>query len=247
LGWKTEYDQVAQRPIMPSLASQIAQTAHLLGIFSRANILSALMHGRALDAFDLASEAQVTPQTASFHLAKLLDGKLITAEKRGRHRFYRLATPLVGQMLQGISMVAALGPQRYRPPLRGEPEIRQAKICYDHIAGKLGAAITSVLIDRMHIVLDEDAGMMTKAGRQFFHRHGIMPSRAEPGQRVFCRACLDWSGPRPHLAGRVGAALCQHFFKSDWLRRGREIRALEMTPLGETALSDLFGLSLRDL
>ena len=231
---------------MESLASQIAEVAHLIGDSSRAKILSALMHGRALRAFDLASEANVTPQTASGHLAKLLDGKLVTAEKRGRYRFYRLATPLVGQMLQSISMVAALGPPRHSPPLRGEPQIRQARICYDHIAGNLGAAITTALIDRLHIVLDEDAGGVTEEGHLFFHTYGILFTRA-PAQRVFCRTCLDWSGRGPHLAGRVGAALCRHFFKNDWIRRGQAIRALEITPLGEKALSDLFGLSLQDL
>ena len=232
--------------LMPIVGSHIAQVAHLLGNPSRANILLALMHGRALQALDLASEAHITPQTASFHLAKLLDAKLVTAEKQGRYRFYRLATPLVGQMLQGISMVAALSPQRYSPALRGGSEMHQVRICYDHLAGKLGVAITTALIDRMHIVLDEDAGVVTEEGQVFFQTYGIALGLAEAAQRVFCRACLDWNGQGPHLAGRVGAALCRHFFEKGWLQRGREIRALKITRLGETALSELFGVSLED-
>jgi DNA-binding transcriptional ArsR family regulator len=186
----------------------------------------------------------VTPQTASFHLAKLLDGKLIAAEKQGRHRFYRLATPLVGQMLQAISMVAAPCPPKDGGPLQSE--IHHAWICYDHIAGTLGATITAVLIDRMHIVLDEDGGVVTDDGHRFFTAQGIMTSRAQTAQSVFCRLCADWTGHGPHLAGRVGATLCRHFFEKGWLCRGREIRTLEITPAGKTALSELFGLSIQD-
>jgi DNA-binding transcriptional ArsR family regulator len=224
---------------MAPLASQIARLAHLIGDSSRASILSALMHGRALHAFELASETHVTPQTVSFHLAKLLDGKLITAEKQGRHRFYRLATPMVGQMIQAISRVAA-----FHPPKDVEPH---ARICYDHIAGNLGVAITAALIDRAYIVLDEDAGVVTEDGHLFFHAHGIMVSRTEAAQSVFCRVCLDWTGQGPHLGGRVGTALCSHFFAKGWIRRAHEIRSVEITQAGKTALSDLFGFSIEDL
>jgi DNA-binding transcriptional ArsR family regulator len=229
---------------MPTNASLIAEIAHLVGDPARANILSALMGGEALTALDLAAAARVTPQTTSSHLAKLLSGELLTVERRGRHRYYQLATPLVAQMLEGIMTVAACGPQRRRPPSRLDSEMRHARMCYDHLAGRLGVAILDALVERDHVLLGHDAGEVTESGYEFFKNINIELSRDQPSRRVFCRPCLDWSERRPHIAGRIGAVFAQHCFEQDWIRRRLHSRALDITTSGKMAFSELFGIRL---
>src|SRR5215469_16457037 len=139
-------------------APDLALVAALIGDATRANILAALLDGRALTASELAYFAHVSPQTASGHLAKLVDGKLLTVLRQGRNRYYRLATPLVAQMLEGIMAVAAEGPQRHRPVSKADEAMRTARTCYDHFAGRLGVGVADNLIERGFLVLTPDAG-----------------------------------------------------------------------------------------
>ena len=133
-------------------SNRIAATAALLGDPARANMLAALLDGRALTAKELAYTAHVTPQTASGHLAKLADGGLLAAEKQGRHRYYRLASPLVGQMLEGV--MAVPGPEPLRATTwRGGEALRTARTCYDHLAGRLGVALADALSAQGHVAL----------------------------------------------------------------------------------------------
>jgi DNA-binding transcriptional ArsR family regulator len=219
--------------------NRIAATAALLGDPARANILAALLDGRALTAKELAYAAHVTPQTASGHLAKLSDGGLLTADKQGRHRYYRLASPLVGQMLEGVMAVA--GPERSPTTWRGGEALRMARTCYDHIAGRLGVALSDALIGRGHVTLGLDGGEVTEDGQQFLCDFGASPA---PGRRVYCRPCLDWSERRPHLAGRLGAALASRCFDLGWIAKQRDTRALAVTAAGRDGLRDTFGIVL---
>jgi len=168
---------------MPTIGPQLAEVAQLVGDPGRANILSTLMDGRALTASELATVAGVKPQTASSHLAKLVERELLTVEKRGQRRFYRLATPLVAQMLEGIMTVAATGPPRFRPPSRIDSEMRRARTCYDHLAGELGVALTDAMIERRFLVLDADAGELTTEGSEFLADLGV--DLTPPSRRAF--------------------------------------------------------------
>jgi DNA-binding transcriptional ArsR family regulator len=226
---------------MPIIAPQLAEIAQLVGDPGRANILSTLMDGRALTASELATVAGVTAQTASSHLAKLVGRQLLTMEKRGSRRFYRLATPLVAQMLESIMTVAVTGPQRFRPPSRIDGEMRRARTCYDHLAGELGVAVTDAMVERRCIVLDADAGQVTAEGADFLTGLGIDLSTPARGRRAFCRPCLDWSEQRPHLAGRVGAAIAGLALERDWVRRRPQGRSVEITADGLSAFKNLFG------
>ena len=221
-------------------STRIATIAALLGDPARANMMSALFDGRALTAKELAFAAHVTPQTASGHLAKLADGGLLAAEKQGRHRYYRLASPLVGQMLEGVLAVA--GPEPARPTTwRGSEALRGARTCYDHLAGRLGVALADALAERGHVALGTDGGEVTEEGRRFLADFGAEPG---PGRRVFCRPCLDWSERRPHLAGRVGAALACRCFELGWIARQRDTRAVAITSAGRTGFRESFGIAL---
>ena len=219
---------------------KIAEVAALVGDPARANMLSALMDGRALTASELADAASVTPQTASSHLGKLTDGGVLAVAKQGRHRYYRLASPLVGRMLEGIMAVAQSGPAQYRPHWRGGEELRSARLCYDHIAGQLGVGIADTLAARRHVILGEDGGELTEEGGAFISRLGIDLAQLARQRRVFCRPCLDWSERRPHIAGAVGAALATRFLELNWLRRAKDSRVLAITPAGHRNLNELF-------
>ena len=224
-------------------SNRIAVTAALLGDPARANMLAALMDGRALTAKELAYAAHVTPQTASGHLAKLSDGGLLAGEKQGRHRYYRLASPLVGQMLEGVMAVFGPDDAPRATTWRGGEALRTARTCYDHLAGRLGVALADALTDRGHVALGADGGEVTEAGLRFLGEFGATPA---DGRRVFCRPCLDWSERRPHLAGRVGAALACRCFDLGWIKRQRDTRAVAITSAGRDGFSCMFGITLDD-
>jgi DNA-binding transcriptional ArsR family regulator len=218
----------------------LAATAALLGDPARANMLAALMDGRALTAKELAFAAHVTPQTASGHLAKLSDGGLLAAQKQGRHRYYRLASPLVGQMLEGVMAVSGSEPAR-ATTWRGGEALRTARTCYDHLAGRLGVALADALTERGHVALGADGGEVTEQGARFLDAFGAAPA---PGRRVFCRPCLDWSERRPHLAGRLGAALACRCFELGWIARQRDTRAVAITDAGQAVFLERFGIEV---
>jgi DNA-binding transcriptional ArsR family regulator len=231
--------------------SAFAETAALIGDPARASMLTALMDGRALTASELARVAGVMPQTASGHLARLSEAGLLAVERQGRHRYHRLASPLVAQMLESIMAVTvdhAAGDSRRT--LRVGPRdhsLRRARTCYDHLAGQLAVAIADRMVERQQIDFSRDGGAVTKAGTAFLAGLGVdlesAASRAgRRNARVFCRPCLDWSERRPHLAGALGAALCREFFAKGWLRPLDGTRAVSVTPVGQSGFYEAFGI-----
>ena len=229
---------------MPALQPSLAEVAALIGNPARASMLQALVDGRALTASELAYAGGVAPQTASEHLAKLTEGRLLALAKQGRHAYYRLASPLIARMLESIMAVAADGPARYQPRWRGGDALRNARTCYDHLAGRLGVALADALVGCDQIVLSEDGGMVTSQGEDFFLGFGIDLRERTRSRRPFCRPCLDWSERRPHLAGAVGAALAARCFELGWIGRIRDTRAVHVTPEGERGFSETFGIKL---
>ncbi len=231
---------------MPSSQPSIAEVAALVGSPARANVLLALLDGRALTATELAYAAGVSPQTTSGHLAKLVEANLLVVAKQGRHSYYRLTSPLIGRMLEGIMAVAADGPPRYRPRWRGDDALRTARTCYDHLAGKLGVALADALVGRDQVVLSDDGGMVTPAGERFLLEFGVDVRAPGPARRAFCRPCLDWSERRAHLAGAVGAALAERCFALGWIARVRDTRAVAIPPKGRAGFAQTFGITLED-
>jgi DNA-binding transcriptional ArsR family regulator len=221
----------------------MAMVGALIGDPARANILAALMDGRALTATELAYIASVAPQTASGHLAKLVDANLLALAKQGRHRYYRVVSPLEGQMLEGIMNVAAVQvPPRARTVSRIDEHMCTARTCYDHIAGRLGVGMADALVERGQIVLTEDGGEITEPGAAFFSSFGIDLAVRRKSHRAFCRPCLDWSERRPHIAGIIGAALCRRCLELGWIERRRDTRALAITGNGQRGFADAFGV-----
>jgi DNA-binding transcriptional ArsR family regulator len=228
-------------------AHQIAEIASHLGEAPRAAMLAALMDGRALTATELACVAGITPQTASSHLARLTAAQLLRVARQGRHRYHRIASLEVARIVEGVMQLASLAaPER---PLivgpRGQA-LRTARMCYDHLAGRLSIAIAEALVQKGAIELDDDAGLVTERGIDLFRRAGIeFPDPAPAGRlaaRPLCRPCLDWSERRVHIAGKLGAAICRHSVDQRWVRRQPGTRALEITPAGRAALRVVFGI-----
>ncbi len=218
--------------------ARMARVAGLIGDPARANILTALLDGRALTAKELAFAARVSPSTTSGHLARLTDADLLAVEKQGRHRYFRLASPLVGQMLEAVMAVAGPAPKSI---WRGSEALRNARTCYDHLAGRLGVALADSLTRSGHVALSADGGEVTDTGHAFLCEFGAEPA---PGKRVFCRPCLDWSERRPHIAGRLGAALAARCLERGWIARQRDSRAVTITPAGSSGFSETFGIDL---
>jgi DNA-binding transcriptional ArsR family regulator len=220
--------------------TRMASVAALLGDPARANILVALMDGRALTAKELAFAARVSPSTTSGHLARLTAAELLAVDSQGRHRYFRLASPLVGQMLESVMAVA--GPDlRPATTWRGGEALRTARTCYDHLAGRLGVALADSLTRDGHVALANDGGEVTEQGHAFLHDFGAQPV---PGKRVFCRPCLDWSERRPHIAGRLGAALATRCLDLGWIERQRDSRAVAITTAGRGGFAGTFGIHL---
>jgi DNA-binding transcriptional ArsR family regulator len=218
----------------------IARIASLIGDPARANMLTALMTGSALTASELALEGGVGLPTASSHLSKLIDGGLLTVASEGRHRYYALSDPQVASMLEAIMGVASsLGPKRVRPGPR-EPKMREARVCYDHLAGEQAVRMLDRLLARQILVRDGQKIELGKTGHAHFAAIGINVDEAAKSRRPVCRACLDWSVRRSHLAGRLGAAILDKILVEKWARRETDSRVVTFSPKGRMEFERIF-------
>jgi len=218
----------------------IVGIAALIGDHARAAVLTVLLADRALTATELAAVAGVTKQTISAHLAKLVDAGLVAVEAQGRHRYFRLADQDVAHLLESLMGVAfRTGALRAIASPR-EPAVRKARVCYDHLAGEVGVGIYESLLQQRALVHRVDGLALTAAGKRLFRELRIDTDELAAQKRAFCRACLDWSERRHHLAGALGAALLTRIVELGWARRARDSRALLLTPRGEHAMHKLF-------
>ncbi|TWF57189.1 ArsR/SmtB family transcription factor [Neorhizobium alkalisoli] len=218
----------------------IARIGTLIGDPARANMLTALMAGKALTATELSQAAGVTLQTASAHLSKLEDGGLIAQRKQGRHRYFALADASAGTLLESImGFAASRGHLRHKPGPK-DPALRKARVCYDHLAGDYGVRMLDSFVCRGAIETDGENLTMTPAGHEHVAALGIDVSGLSSGRRPFCKSCLDWSERRSHLAGTLGKALLSHVFEKGWARRSEDSRVVAFTPEGERRFLALF-------
>ncbi len=229
-----------------STPARVAEIGALVGDPGRAAMLYAVVDGRALTACELANVAGVTPQTASGHLGRLIEGKAMAVTKQGRHRYYRLASPEVAHLLESLMQFSAMtAPPKVRTGPR-DPALKAFRSCYDHLAGGLAVAVADRLVERGQIELAEDGGLITDAGQSFFAELGIdLSSGEKKSSRPLCRPCLDWSERRPHLAGRLGAQLMNFYLQQRWFRRAERPRTLSLTRAGEAGFKQAFGLDVR--
>jgi DNA-binding transcriptional ArsR family regulator len=224
----------------------IAEIAALVGDPARATMVSSLLDGRALTASELAQAARITPQTASTHLAKLTAAGLLSVVRNGRHRHFRLASPAVAGMIEGIVAVALEKRPRYRPLSRQARALNAARVCYDHLAGRLSVDLIDSFVAREYVVLEDGVAEITRAGARFFTGFGITLPAPSATRHRFCRLCLDWTERRPHLAGGVGAAITERCFDLGWMERMERSHAVIVTPPGRRGLLKVFGIDTSD-
>jgi DNA-binding transcriptional ArsR family regulator len=215
----------------------LSTVAALLGEPARTRILTALLTGRSLTAKELAYFARVTAATASSHLSRLLAGHLLVMEKQGRCHYYRLRSAEVARAIEGLMTVATVPANGWPPHHRVEPALQEARMCYDHVAGRLGVAVCDMLLRRHHVVLADGGGEVTPAGERFLAELGVDLPKARGAKRHYCRSCIDWTERRHHISGAVGAALAEAFLARRLVARISDSRALSVTPLGRKTLA----------
>jgi DNA-binding transcriptional ArsR family regulator len=242
--------------------ADIAIVGALVADPARAKILLALGDGRALPASVLADEAGVAASTASAHLGKLLDGGLLTVERHGRHRYFRIAGPAVAEMIEVLARLAPAAPVRSLRQGTKAQAVRFARTCYDHLAGVAGTELMAALLERELLtggegVFDPESASqdrlaapgfdldyrLTDRGVQELRNFGI-DFDSLPRRRPLIRYCVDWSEQRHHLAGSLGAALAARMFDLGWLRKARRSRAVHVSDEGHAGLRETFGVEL---
>ncbi len=248
---------------LPSVGdADIAAVASLFADPARCAVLLALDDGRALPASVLAEEAGVSRPTASSHLTKLTEAGLLSVETHGRHRYYRLAGPEVGELIEQLVKLAPARPVRSLREGTKAARLRSARTCYDHFAGRLGVELMGSLLARKVLTGGDglyeptrDSGdalaspghdvryELADRGRMFLTGLGIeIPS----GKRPLIRYCVDWTEQRHHLSGALGRAILDRFVDAVWVKRVPRGRAVKVTPEGRTALADWFGIDWTD-
>jgi DNA-binding transcriptional ArsR family regulator len=224
-------------------AANLVEVAALVGDTARATMLNALMGGESLTATELAYCANVSRSTASDHLSKLVAARLLTVTRNRRFSYYRIASPLVATMLETIKVVAAIEvPPRRQPRSASEDALRFARSCYDHLAGRVGVAVTDALVARGYIVLTDEGGEVTSSGGRFLSAFGV--DLRPRSRRIFCQPCLDWSERRYHIRGVVGARILDRLLDLGWLKRVSGSRALQLTSSGRAGLSEIFQIEI---
>ena len=223
----------------------VASIAALIGDPSRTAMLTALADGRALPAGELATAAGLSLSGASAQLARLTKGGLLTVEREGRHRYYRLAGPHVAAVLEGLALLAVT-PQRARARSPAAEALRRARTCYDHLAGHLGVALAKALEDHGLVMAGEGKRLeVTTAGRSWFLQVlEIETARLVAGQHGIARRCLDWTERRHHIAGPLGAALLHRFCELGWVIKEEGTRAVKLSRQGSAALDRALKISL---
>jgi DNA-binding transcriptional ArsR family regulator len=217
----------------------IARIAALIGDPTRANILSALMSGKALTATELSAEANVTPQTTSSHLKKLCESRLLRQRKQGRHRYYAIADEHVADVIAGLlGLAEAAGHLRTRTGPQ-DTALRNARRCYNHLAGEMGVCLFDGLFRKGYLSRTNVGIVLTPDGDQFVQAFGIDLVALRKKPSPLCRECLDWSARRSHLSGNLGRAFLARFEALGWVSRQADSRAILFSKKGETAFGGL--------
>lgn len=228
---------------MEVLGHHFGEIAALLGDKARAIMLWNLLDGRAYTATELAICANISAQSASNHLSKLVKANFLTVEKQGRHRYYKYATPAVAQVIESIASLLpeATYIQKEKSPPTG---VKHARTCYDHLAGKVGVSVTDALVNRNLLKPVAKDYEVTAAGISWFKSMNIDVSTVQLEKRNFAFQCLDWSERRHHLAGALGASLLHSMLAQDWIRQTKHSRAIVITGMGKTAFYTQLKLEL---
>lgn len=217
----------------------LAAIASLIGDPVRAAMLFALLDGCEFSATQLALSGNTSPQAASGHLKKLVEGGLLNVRSEGRHRLYRLASSDVARAIETLASIAPAQPPASLRSHSTLERLREARSCYDHLAGRLGVAVTQALCKQRQLTLRGEEFVLTRSGDAFLRELGVDVDAARDSKRAFARSCLDWTERTPHLAGALGTAVLETFLSNGWVKRAHQDRSLQVTERGKSQLKRL--------
>ncbi|WP_109852319.1 helix-turn-helix transcriptional regulator [Aquimarina sp. AU58] len=229
---------------MEEFENKFAEIASLLGDKSRSVMLWCLLDGRAYTALELSVCANISAQSASNHLKKMIQANILQVEKQGRHRYYKYATSEVAQVIESMAGLVSMNDKYTRtkkPELNG---ITYARTCYDHLAGEIGVKITDALLDNGMLEIVERTYKITSIGKSWFQDVGINIDDVMSQKRSFAHLCLDWSERRHHLAGALGASFLTMMLQNDWIRRKKDSREILITGKGKLELKTRLNLDI---
>lgn len=222
------------------MEDQFIKTAALIGDATRAAIMWTLLDGRAFTATELSIAANTSPQNISMHLGKLLDADLLCVEKQGRHKYYRFSSKEVAYVVEAMANLIPKSVISSKKKTEKYPPIKYCRTCYDHLAGKIGVALTDSLLEQKIIIEGNNTFVISSEGEKWFSDFGINIEEARKQKRIFLKPCLDWSERRNHIAGSVGTLLLNKMLEQDWIRRTADSRAVIITGKGEKELLKYF-------
>ena len=221
----------------------LAATAALIADPSRAAMLAELLDGRALPSGELARIGGVSAQSASMHLSQLVNGGFLTVKQQGRHRYYSIANEQVAHAIEALGVISTS--DKYRPS-RGDEVFRYARTCYDHLAGELAVQVMDLFErDGLLVPSGQRDYELTRRGEHFLGKWKIDVEELRRSRRCFARRCLDWTERRDHLAGALGAAVCNSFLAAGWITRDKRSRAVHVSLSGRRELSRVLGHAVR--
>lgn len=218
----------------------ISQISSLIGDPARARMMIALLGGKALSASELALEANITSQTASSHLAKLVEGSLIAVQKQGRHRYFQLKGQEVAKLLELLLHLSSGVEHSHVKTGPRNPELRTARVCYDHLAGRIAVQLFESVSSNGYLAFRDGQVNLTAKGRTFFENLGADLEQMRTKRRPLCRSCLDWSERRHHLAGSLGQWILSDLFKKRWAKKDPDSRVIGFTKKGLDQFSELY-------
>ena len=217
----------------------LEELGRLVGDSSRASMLSALMDGRAWTGRELATSVNVTPPTASAHLQRLVSGGLVSVLAQGRHCYYRIASRDIAAALESLLLLAPSSTPRHPTQRRIAADLAEARLCYDHLAGRLGVAVADALVSMGALTFADSTAALTPSGLALLRQLGIVV-KTDSTRKPLCRPCIDWSERRPHLAGIAGNAIAACALDRGWIARKSDSRAVVITPAGVNAFREFF-------
>jgi DNA-binding transcriptional ArsR family regulator len=222
----------------------LAEVAALIGEPTRVVMLWSLLGGQARPASELAFYANVSAQNASAHLARLVEAGMLAVEAHGRHRYYRLAGAEVAHAIEALAILAPSAKEAPGSPPRQTSDLKYARTCYDHLAGRVAVEICAALKNKGYLAPVDADFEITSKGEKLFHDFGIEIDELRQQRRAFARQCQDWSERRPHIAGALGAALLERMFQRGWIARVRSSRIVRVTGKGREEVYMLLKLTL---
>ena len=222
------------------MEDQFIKAAGLIGDATRAAIMWTLLDGRAFTATELSVAVNTSPQNMSMHLGKLLEADLLAVEKQGRHKYYRFSNKEVAYVVEAMANLIPKLENSPKKKTENYPPVKYCRTCYDHLAGKIGVALTDSLLEQKIIVERNNNFEISPEGEKWFSDFGINLEEAQKQKRIFLKPCLDWSERRYHIAGSVGTLLLNKMLDQDWIRRNKDSRAIVITGKGEKEMLKSF-------